>query len=420
MGKTEQDMDVSSTIQRAERTLAKEHALSPALLQFLDAGKVVLLGGHPQTPPAPESDALRPLSDALESAAKALESELTLGLGEDELAAVAPLFAAFNLGAYCVEAAETLSPESERSLDEMLGSIEEMLAAIGDSPCLARLIPLNAIRRELLEAIPEGNRYLLPWLALHTEYSPDSLERIIQSWDQLWSKTANREDASDLIPVLHALQPDPALLDHLKSEAAFHRSVLSAAGELARQRHMERTRRSALAAPSLMDRLLSWLRMPAVAAALALTLVVGTTLMLRSGNGNAPIGVSMQMLVYRNSAAVRGGEEAPPEIFKQGDGSLRDGDSIQIRFELQESAYVYLYYQGAGKDPEQLFSGKLEKGIHVFPEGEKRMRLVKPEGDESITLIASSEAMPDSEINDVMNAEPSSTPFEPVVIHFQF
>jgi len=412
-------MTAPLNVHDAETALQKEHAFSSALCRFLEYGRGRLLNASCDAPPLPEATDFEQLAKILASALDAFDSDRTLGLDAEDAGIVIPLLAAFNLGNYACEAADRLIAPTDYAQDIAMKDVIGLSGDIDNLP-FGRLIPLNEFRRELLGQIPGKNHLLFPWLTEALDFESDSLERIIQAWDELWTKTATREDTEALIPVLTAIQSDTALMDHLKAEAQFHSSVIRAAGELARQQHLERARKSAEEGPGVMDRIVSWLRMPAVSGAVALMLMVGiyfATQMDKNGRP-MPIGVTMEMLVYHDGQAVRGGEELNPEVRKSGGVPLKEGDSIQVRFMLEEQAYVYLYHQESADKRELLFSGRLDKGIHIFPGGKKRMRIVKPRADEGIALIASEDAMNESELADILNDDSADSTTHIVVIPF--
>ncbi|WP_207261537.1 DUF4384 domain-containing protein [Desulfovibrio sp. Huiquan2017] len=379
---------------KAEIALQKEYAFPSALCRFLEYGRGRLLNSPCDAPSLPEAADFEPLVKMLVTARDAYGSDLTLGLDAGDAEIVIPLLAAFNLGNYACEAADHLTAPADHAQDIAMEDVFELSDDIEDLP-FGRLIPCNELRRELLGQIPQENHFLFTWLTECVQFDIDSLERIIQTWDELWDKTAPGDDAEALVPVLTAIQSDTALMDHLKAEAGFHTSVMKAAGEVSRQQHMERIRRSAEEGPGIMDHLVSWFRMPAVSGAVALVLMVGIYFGTQVGKDGQPmpIGVTMEMLVYQDGLAVRGGEETKPDVRKPGDIPPEEGDAIQLRFTLDEEAYIYLYHQESSDKRELLFSGKLEKGTHVFPDKSKRMRIGKPGEDEYIILMASERAL---------------------------
>jgi hypothetical protein len=402
-----------------EADLMREHSFSSRVCRFLEYGRSSLLGSACDSHPLPEATEFEPLAILLKEALDKFNGSLTLGLDSEDTGSITPLMAAFNLGNYACEAADHLITHSDHDQDIAMEAIFELSDDIDDLPFL-RLIPCNEFRRSLLAQIPQGNHFLFPWLTEGVEFASDSLERIIQTWDALWNKTAPREDTKALVPVLTAIQSDIPLMNHLKSEAGFHASVMQAAGELSRRQHIERARQSAEQKPGIIDHILSWLRMPAVSGAVALTLMFGIYFATQTGQDGQPmpVGVSMEMLVYQHDLTVRGGEEAKPEVRKPGDTPPKEGDSIQLRFMLESPAYVYLFHQEPDDKRELLFSGLLEKGIHVFPDGNRRMRIVNSQGDEGLILVASKKALSDTELGTVLQIEGPDSSSERVVIHF--
>lgn len=412
-------MTASSNMHKAEIALQKEYAFSSALCRFLEYGRGRLLNASCDAPPLPEAADFEPLVKMLASAQDAFGSDRTLDLDAEDAEIIVPLLAAFNLGNYACEAADQLIAPADHAQDIAMEDVFELSDDIDNLP-FGRLIPCNELRRELLDRVPQENHFLFPWLTECVQFDSDSLERIIQAWDELWAKRAPRDDAETLVPVLAVIQSDAALLDHLKAEARFHSSVMKAAGELARQQHMERARRSAEEGPGIMDRIVSWFRMPAVSGAVALVLMAGVYFATQVDKDGRPmpIGVTMEMLVYQDGLAVRGGEETKPEIRKPGDAPLKDGDAIQLQFMLEEPAYVYLYHQESVGRRELLLSSRLDKGTHVFPE-DKRMRIVKPGKTEALVLIASKQALSEAELAEILDGNAPEAALTPVVIKFQ-
>ncbi|OIQ52043.1 hypothetical protein BerOc1_00515 [Pseudodesulfovibrio hydrargyri] len=414
-------MTASLNMHKVEVALMKEHAFSSALRRFLEFGRGCLLNVPGDEPPLPEAADFEPLAGMLAQAGDAFAGDLTLGLASEDSEIIIPLLAAFNLGDYACEAADRLIDVTDQARDAAMKDVCALSDDIDGLP-FGRLIPLNEWRRELLGQIPQENHFLFPWLTECAQFDSDSLERIIQAWDELWDRTATRDDVEALVPVLAAIQSDTALLDHLKAEARFHSSVMKAAGELARQQHMERARRSAGKAPGIMDRIVSWLRMPAVSGAVALVLVAGIFFATQVDKGGRPmpIGVTMEMLVYQDGLTVRGGEEAEPEVRKPADAPLEEGDAIQIRFMLEEAAYVYLFHEQKGAPHEPLFSGRLGKGEHIFPEEGKRIRVIAPSEEEGVALVASREPLSPADLEKALADEADGGAAKATIIHFQF
>lgn len=412
-------MTASLNMHKAEAALQKEHAFSSALCRFLEYGRGRLLNASCDTPPLPEAEDFAPLAKILTQARDAFDSDITLGLGTEDTEIIIPLLAAFNLGTYACEAADHLFAATDHARNTAMEDVFELSDDINDLP-FGRLIPCNEFRRELFGQIPQGNNFLFPWLTECVRFDSDSLERIIQAWDELWAKTAPKDDAEAIVPVLTAIQSDTALMDHLKAEARFHSSVMKAAGKLARQQHIERARHSAEEGLGIMDRIVSWFRMPAVSGAVALALMIGIyvgTQISKDGQP-MPVGVTMEMLVYQDGLTVRGGEEAKPEVRKSGDAPLKDGDAIQIRFMLEEPAYVYLYHLDLNTAPELIYSNKLDTGSHSYPGEGKRMRIVEPKDGESIILIASHIELDATRQLAAIHETPTGEE-APTVIHFQ-
>ncbi|MDD3311448.1 DUF4384 domain-containing protein [Pseudodesulfovibrio sp.] len=398
----------------------KEQAFSSALRRFLEYGRECLLNASGDVPPLPEAADFEPLANMLARARDAFAGDLTLGLGGEDSEIIAPLLAAFNLGGYACEAADRLIDATDQARDAAMKDVYSLSDDVGDLP-FGRLIPCNEFRRALLGQIPQENHFLFPWLTECVQFDSDSLERIIQAWDELWGRTAPRDDAETLVPVLTTIQSDTALMDLLKSEARFHASVMRAADELARRQHMARARRSAADVPGIIDRLVSWFRIPAVSGAVALVLMAGVYFATQTDKDGRPrpIGVTAEMLVHHDGLTVRGGAESEPDVRKPGDTPPGEGDAIQIRFMLEKSAYVYLYHQDSAGRLEPLFSDRLDEGIHIFPDGEKRMRIVRSEGNETIILVASEKALSESELDKALHDAIDETTAQLVVIHFQ-
>lgn len=394
---------------KAEAALMKEHAFSSALRRFLEFGRGCLLGAPGDATPLPEAADFEPLAVMLAQVRDAFESDLTLGLDGEDSEIIIPLLAAFNLGGYACEAADRLIDATDQARDAAMKDVAALSDAIGGLP-FGRLIPCNEFRRELLGQIPQEHHFLFPWLTECVQFDSDSLERIIQAWDELWGRKASGDDAEALVPVLASIQSDAALMDHLKREARFHASVMQAAGELARRQHLERARKSATEGPGILDRLVSWFRMPAVSGAVALVLLAGVYFATQVGRDGRPvvIGVTAEMLVFHDGLTVRGGEEGKPDVRKPGDTPPGEGDAIQIRFMLEKTAYVYLYHQDSTGRREPLFSGRLDKGIHIFPDEGKRMRIVKSEENEVIVLVASVKSLSAAEQTDAMDGADQS------------
>ena len=355
----------------------------------------------------------------LTEARSAFDSDLTLGMDADDTGIIAPLLAAFNLGNYACEAAEHLIAPADHDQDIAMEDIFDLSDDIDNLP-FGRLIPFNEFRRVELGQIPGKNHFLFPWLTEGLNFDYDSLERIIQVWDELWDGTASKEDTEALVPVLTTIQSDTVHMAHLKAEAGFHASVMKAAGELNRQQHMERARRSAEEGFGIMDRIISWFRMPAVSGAVALILMVGIYFSTQLGKDDQPmsIGVTMEMLVYQDGLTVRGGEGAKPEIRKPGDTPPEEGDAFQIRFTLEEPAYIYLYHLEPNAKSELLYSNRLNTGLHSFPSEEKRMRIVERKVGESIVLIASSIELDKTSQLEAINETPTDEAAL-TVIHIQ-
>lgn len=405
---------------KAEAALLKEHAFSSALRRFLEFGRGCLLDAPCEAPPLPEAADFEPLAKMLAEARDAFDSDLTLGLDADDAGIIAPLLAAFNLGNYACEAADHLIAPADHAQDIAMEAVFDLSDDIDNLP-FCRLIPLNEFRRELRTRLPEKNHFLFPWLSEGLDFDCDSLERIIQVWDELWNKTAPKEETEALVPVLTAIQSDTALMNHLMKEAEFHASVMKAAGEVSRQQHMERARRFAEEGPGIMDRIISWFRMPAVSGAVALALMVGIYFSTQVGKDGhpMPIGVTMEMLVYQDGLTVRGGEEAKPDVRRPGDAPPKAGDAVQLRLMLKEPAYIHIYHQESSDRRELLFSGRLDKGIHVFPDEGKRMRIVRAEEDEVIIVVASKRVLSASELDDAIRNGKSDGSQDTVAIFFQ-
>lgn len=412
-------MTASFDIHKAEATLLKEHSFPSALCRFLEYGRGSLLGSPCDVPPLPGAADFEPLAKMLTEARNTFDSDLTLGMDAYDTPIIAPLLAAFNLGNYACEAAEHLIAPENHDQDIAMEDIFSLSDDIDNLP-FGRLIPFNEFRRVELCQIPEENHFLFPWLTEGLDFDSDSLERIIQVWDDLWTKTATKEDTEALVPVLTTIQSDTALMAHLKAEAGFHASVMKAAGELNRQQHIERARHSVEEGVGIMDRIVSWFSIPAVSGAVALVLMVGIYFSTQIGKDGQPmpIGVTMEMLVYQDGLTLRG-NEVKPEIRKPGETPPEDGDAIQLRFMLEEAAYIYLYHQETADKRNLLFSGKLDKGMHMFPDGNKRMRIVKPDEGEAFILVASKEMLSDAELNTALTDQLFNSTSYSVVIHFE-
>lgn len=162
---------------------------------------------------------------------------------------------------------------------------------------------------------------------------------------------------------------------------------------------------------------MSWLRNPAVAGVAALCLVLSVYFATQDGKP-IPLGATMEILVYHDGLTVRGGAEAKPEIVEQTSGPLQSGDAIQVRFRLDEPAHVRLYHK-EGKELSLLLAAHLGKGVHVFPEEAKRLRIVDPGKEESIILIASGKELTDAEAAEALRAD-AGDGRDPVVMRFRF
>lgn len=90
-----------------------------------------------------------------------------------------------------------------------------------EPPSGLRLTPLNEIRRQKIEIIPEEQRYLFPWYSNWAELPTDTLQVIVEQWDSLaQGRMMIGHLEPELIPaILAAVKEDQELFNHLREAA---------------------------------------------------------------------------------------------------------------------------------------------------------------------------------------------------------
>lgn len=102
-------------------------------------------------------------------------------------------------------------------LDNIISDISSFMYDEDWSPL--RLAPINRYRRELLNIIPEDEKYQFPWYELFCEYDENTISTLIFNYHMLsnkkyWGKLS--EDIKDRIPeIVHELKRDKKLLKEI-------------------------------------------------------------------------------------------------------------------------------------------------------------------------------------------------------------
>lgn len=92
---------------------------------------------------------------------------------------------------------------------------------IDRAPCGLRLIPLNDWRRKILERISVEKRYLFPWYGSWADVPADTLDRLVDEWDNLTHGQMGTVgiDQGTLAALLAELNTDQDLLKRIRQEA---------------------------------------------------------------------------------------------------------------------------------------------------------------------------------------------------------
>lgn len=124
----------------------------------------------------------------------------------------------------------SIAVQALEKLDKMMG---EVLSWLDDSNWSSlRLTTINSYRKELLEKIPQEQRYLFPWYEVFVEYDEDIIEVLIQNYDCLLEK-----DKCDRLPqilqdnlreLLFEITKDEELLSTIKERHVLHKKILEA------------------------------------------------------------------------------------------------------------------------------------------------------------------------------------------------
>jgi hypothetical protein len=93
-----------------------------------------------------------------------------------------------------------------------------------------RLTILNNYRKEILEKIPEEQRYLFPWYEVFVEYDEDIIEVLIQNYDCLLGKEKDERVPQilqdNLREILFEITKDDELLSTIKERYVLHKKIL--------------------------------------------------------------------------------------------------------------------------------------------------------------------------------------------------
>ena len=134
---------------------------------------------------------------------------------------------------FLIEALDAF-PDADAVLSGIHERAEEMFGTLitEHESTWMRLIPLNERRRQTLASIPPDVRYLFPWYEEWSDLPEDAFDILADHQDDLaLDRPPLEEEIEAMSGLIHELQTDPALMDHIRREARIFRTIKSAATE---------------------------------------------------------------------------------------------------------------------------------------------------------------------------------------------